>query len=210
MKIAQTRQALFRIAPTIPHRARLLPAAASFAIGVATLLVPATASAQWAPGPVPADDPFARRGWHLELGGHGALEAWNYNISHEEMVALVAGFTYGLRNGLVLTASWPMSFVSQRGTDAYMDGRERSASADASTIAGAGRHISRLRVGVYGRGHVRPAARDALQLSRARRLRAGRCASAAACTDSPASNGSTSRTAATPDAIAIRTSRRWG
>jgi len=120
MNIAQTRQALVRIAPTIPHRVRLLPAAASFAIGVATLLVPATASAQWAPGPVPADDPFARRGWHLELGGHGALEAWNYNISHEEMVALVAGFTYGLRNGLVLTASWPMYFVSQRGTDAYM------------------------------------------------------------------------------------------
>jgi len=78
------------------------------------------ASAQWAPGPVPADDPFAKRAWHLELGAHGALEAWNYNISHEEMVAIVPGFTYGLRDGIQFTASWPLYFVSQRGVDAYL------------------------------------------------------------------------------------------
>ena len=82
----------------------------------------ATVYAQRASGPVPVDDPFAKRGWHLELGGHGALEAWNYNISHEEMVAVVPGLTYGLLAGLQLTASWPLYFVSQRGVDAYFMG----------------------------------------------------------------------------------------
>jgi hypothetical protein len=89
---------------------------------VLTLGPPTGAAAQWAPGPTPAIDPWARRGWHLELGGHGALEAWNYNISHEELVGLVPGITYGLRDGLVLTGSWPLYFVSQRGTDAYLVG----------------------------------------------------------------------------------------
>ncbi|HEY7500392.1 MAG TPA: acyloxyacyl hydrolase [Vicinamibacterales bacterium] len=110
------------MAPTISHRPLALLVIASSFAAVVALAVPRNALAQWAPGPVPADDPFARRGWHLELGGHGALEAWNYNISHEEMVALVAGLTYGLRDGLQLTASWPMYFVSQRGTDAYLVG----------------------------------------------------------------------------------------
>jgi hypothetical protein len=82
----------------------------------------APASAQWAQGPVPAQDPFARRAWHLELGAHGALEAWNYNISHEEMIAIIPGLTYGIRDGLQLTASWPFYFVSQRGVDAYLIG----------------------------------------------------------------------------------------
>jgi hypothetical protein len=102
------------MAPTISHR--------SLALAVLLLFAPASAIAQWASGPVPVDDPFARRGWHLELVGHGALEAWNYNISHEELVGFVPGFTYGLRDGLQFTASWPMYFVSQRGTDAYFAG----------------------------------------------------------------------------------------
>lgn len=82
---------------------------------------PAAASAQETSA-IPSDDPFARRSWNLELAGHGALEAWNYNISHEELVGLIPGFTYGLRDGLQLVASWPMYFVSQRGVDAYLVG----------------------------------------------------------------------------------------
>jgi hypothetical protein len=105
---------------TIAHRARALLIAM-----LAALVTPAawtgTVLAQSA-GPVPADDPFARRGWHLDLGAHGALEAWNYNISHEEMAGVVPGLTYGLRDGLQLTASWPMYFVSQRGVDAWLVG----------------------------------------------------------------------------------------
>jgi hypothetical protein len=80
------------------------------------------AHAQWAPGPAPAEDPFAKRAWTLELAAHGALETWNYNISHEEMVGLAAGFTYGLRDGVQLTVSWPLYFVAQRGVDAYLMG----------------------------------------------------------------------------------------
>ena len=105
---------------TITHRRRVLAA-----VGAAMMMalgLPAAAVAQWAPGPVPAADPFARRGWHQELGVHGALEAWNYNISHEELAGFVPGITYGLRDGLVLTGSWPMYFVSQRGVDAYLVG----------------------------------------------------------------------------------------
>ena len=44
----------------------------------------------------------------MELGASGALEAWNYNISHEELAGIATGITYGLREGLVLTGSWPM------------------------------------------------------------------------------------------------------
>jgi hypothetical protein len=79
-------------------------------------------SAQRTADPVPAADSFARRGWYLELGGHGALEAWNYNSSHEELFGIAPGLTYGLRDGLLVTASWPFSYVSQRGVDASVIG----------------------------------------------------------------------------------------
>lgn len=109
------------MALTISHRSVVVLVVMLWT-AIVQLLAPAGAVAQWAPAPVPVEDPFARHGWHLELGGHGALEAWNYNISHEEMVAVVPGLAYGLRNGLQLTATWPMYFVSQRGTDAYLVG----------------------------------------------------------------------------------------
>jgi hypothetical protein len=86
------------------------------------LLLPANAHAQRAAAPPAVDDPFAGRGWHLELGVQGALEAWNYNISHEEMSAFTPGFAYGLRDGLQLTVAWPMYHVSQRGPDALLVG----------------------------------------------------------------------------------------
>jgi hypothetical protein len=82
------------------------------------MLVATTAKAQT----TAADDPFARRSWHLELGGHGALETWNYNISHEEMYAVTTGFTYGLGNAITLKAAWPFYYISQRGTNACLMG----------------------------------------------------------------------------------------
>jgi len=85
----------------------------------------ATAAAAQTPGaPVRAvpDDPLARRGWHLELTGHGALETWNYNDNHEEMVGQFAGITYGIREGLALKVGSPLYYVSQRGTDGYLFG----------------------------------------------------------------------------------------
>lgn len=66
------------------------------------------------------DDAFQSRGWHLELGGHGALETWNYNGSHEEMYGMRAGVAYGLGNGITLIGGWPLYFVSQRGVDGYL------------------------------------------------------------------------------------------
>jgi hypothetical protein len=69
-----------------------------------------------------ADDPFARRAWALELGSHGAIETWNYNISHEEMASTYAGITYGVGNGIVLKLGSPLYRVWQRGTDGYLLG----------------------------------------------------------------------------------------
>jgi hypothetical protein len=68
------------------------------------------------------DDPFGRRAWNLELGGHGALETWNYNGSHEELRGLRAGFTYGLGNGVTFVAGWPLYYISQRGVDGFLFG----------------------------------------------------------------------------------------
>jgi hypothetical protein len=82
----------------------------------------ATAGAQHAPPPPAPDDPFARRGWHLERGVHGAIETWNYNISHEDMLGSIAGLTYGLGRGVALVAQSPLYYVWQRGTDAYLFG----------------------------------------------------------------------------------------
>ncbi len=70
----------------------------------------------------PPDDPFANAAWHLQLAGHGAIETWNYNISHEELWGVIPGFTYGLRDGLAFTAAWPLYFVDQRGADAWVVG----------------------------------------------------------------------------------------
>lgn len=97
--------------PTLAHRAHsvaIVLALAGFA------LVP-RAAAQ-------SEDPFARRSWTLELASHAAFETWNYNISHEEMFAIVTGVTYGIRDGLVLTVAAPLYYVDQRGVDAWMLG----------------------------------------------------------------------------------------
>lgn len=87
------------------------------------MLLATSSRAQAQTGGVSAEaDPFISRGWHLELGGHGALETWNYNISHEELYGIRAGLTYGLFDGVVLTAGWPLYYVAQRGVDGYLLG----------------------------------------------------------------------------------------
>lgn len=109
-----------RMRPTIAHGRPVFRRAVRLAgLFAAWLALPATASAQATP---PAGDPFARRGWHLELTAHAAVETWNYNISHESMFGVVSGLTYGIRDGLVLTAAGPLYYVDQRGTDAYVLG----------------------------------------------------------------------------------------
>ena len=79
--------------------------------------LPGAASAQTDTG-----DLFARRTWHLEFQMHGALEAWNYNVSHEKMSAAIPGFTYGLGKGTVLVVHAPLYYVGQRGADAFILG----------------------------------------------------------------------------------------
>jgi hypothetical protein len=86
------------------------------------LIAPAGAFAQTAGSSRISDDPFADGSWQLELSGHGALETWNYNISHEEMYGSFAGLTFAVRDGLALTAGAPLYYVSQRGVDAWMLG----------------------------------------------------------------------------------------
>jgi hypothetical protein len=67
-------------------------------------------------------DPFARRAWHVELGGQVALEAWNYNISRETMFGLVQGVSYGIRDGLAIRITWPLYRVEQPGVDPHVLG----------------------------------------------------------------------------------------
>lgn len=69
-----------------------------------------------------ADDPFARHRWHVESGLHGALETWNYNVSHEELYGLTEGLTYGLKDGIVLTMNQHVYYVSQRANDSWLLG----------------------------------------------------------------------------------------
>ena len=63
------------------------------------------------------DDAFARGRWRAEFAVQAALEAWNYNPSHEELYGLTQGVTYGIRNGLVWIARQRLFYVSQRRND---------------------------------------------------------------------------------------------
>lgn len=65
---------------------------------------------------VPGDG-FGKGEWHAEFALQAALEAWNYNTSHEELYGLAQGVTYGLKDGLMLTARQRLYYVSQRGND---------------------------------------------------------------------------------------------
>jgi hypothetical protein len=80
---------------------------------------PAAHGQDAAPGP---PGPFARGVWHFETAATAALEAWNYNISHEELYGLDQGVTYGLRDGLALRMQQRLIYVSQRAQDAVVLG----------------------------------------------------------------------------------------
>ncbi len=67
--------------------------------------------------PPPSADVFAVNRWHVEFATHVALEAWNYNVSHEELYGLFQGVTYGLHDGLLLTVRQRLYYVSQRAND---------------------------------------------------------------------------------------------
>ena len=92
-----------------------------------------------------SEDPFAAGRWHFETDAIAALEAWNYNISHEEIYGLTQGVTYGLRNGLVLRAGQRFFYVSQRAEDAVILGL---------TIGVRGRVYSRGRLSAFLQGDL--------------------------------------------------------
>lgn len=106
------------------------------------LLACGRAEAQNPPAP---DDPFAAHRWHAEAGLHGAVEAWNYNVSHEELYGLAEGLSYGVRDGLVLTMNQHIYYVSQRANDSWLLGL---------TIGLRGRVYRRERSSVFIEGGV--------------------------------------------------------
>jgi hypothetical protein len=84
------------------------------------LLLPATSALAQSSGT--PNDAFARGRWHFETEALAAIEAWNYNISHEELYGLSEGVTYGLKNGLMLRANQRFAYASQRAQDAVLLG----------------------------------------------------------------------------------------
>ncbi len=86
------------------------------------LLVLLTADARAQPSTAPAEDAFEKGRWHAEFVLQSGLEAWNYNRSHEEVYGLVQGITYGIRDGLVVTARQRLYYVSQRANDSRVLG----------------------------------------------------------------------------------------
>ena len=107
------------------------------------LLIPASSALAQSPGP--AGDPFARGKWHFEAEAAAGIEAWNYNISHEELYGVSEGVTYGVRNGLVLRAAQRIAYVSQRAEDAVLLGL---------TIGVRGRIYQRGRLSAFLQGDV--------------------------------------------------------
>jgi len=105
---------------TIAHlfRRQILPTASLL---LCFALLPAAVFGQ-GQAPSPPNEPFAGGRWHVEFGVQAALEAWNYNPSHEELYGLIQGVTYGLRDGLVLTARQRIFYVSQRLNDSRLLG----------------------------------------------------------------------------------------
>ena len=90
--------------------------------------------------PPGSTDPFAPHAWHFETEAVAAVEAWNYNASHEELYGLSEGVTYGLKRGLVLRANQRFAYVSQRAEDAVLLGL---------TIGVRGRVYSRGRLSAF-------------------------------------------------------------
>jgi hypothetical protein len=72
--------------------------------------------------PSTPEDAFAKGRWRAEFLVQAALEAWNYNPSHEELYGLVQGVSYGLHDGLTLIARQRLYYVSQRRNDSRILG----------------------------------------------------------------------------------------
>ncbi len=83
------------------------------------------------------EDAFAKGRWRAEFLATAALEAWNYNPSHEELYGLVQGVTYGVHDGLVLLVRQRLYYISQRRNDSRALGISTG-----------------LRVRVYRRGRI--------------------------------------------------------
>lgn len=88
---------------------------------VCLAVVASDALAQTA-APLSIEDPFAKGRWRAEFLAGAALEAWNYNPSHEELYGLTQGVSYGLRDGLVLIARQRLFYISQRRNDSRLLG----------------------------------------------------------------------------------------
>ncbi len=87
---------------------------------VAAALMLCAATPVPAQSPATGEGPFAAGRWHAEFATTAALEAWNHNISHEQLYGLTEGVTYGLRDGLALTATQRIFYVSQQANDAWV------------------------------------------------------------------------------------------
>jgi hypothetical protein len=127
--------------PTFRIRTTILQPLAS--LGTLLLLSCSSAAAQ--------EDPFAARRWHFETGLHAAVEAWNYNVSHEELYGLNEGITYGVKDGVLLTANQRIHYVSQRANDTWLLGLTFG-------VRGRVYHRGRLHVYIQGDAGVSDAA----------------------------------------------------
>ena len=110
---------------TITHLSRRILTRSVFYIAALAVLTSAPAHAQTATQPQAdqlSGDPFANGRWRAEFALQAALEAWNYNTSHEEVYGLVEGISYGLRTGLVLTVRQRLYYISQRRNDSRVLG----------------------------------------------------------------------------------------
>jgi hypothetical protein len=100
---------------TIAHLSRRIFLPAASAVLIVALLSGET-HAQGLP-PSASDDVFAKGRWRAEFLVAGALEAWNYNPSHEELFGLVQGVTYGVSDGVMLMVRQRLYYISQRRND---------------------------------------------------------------------------------------------
>ena len=105
---------------TIAHLSRRTLLETAYTIACFALIA-ADARAQSIP-PSSTQDAFAKGRWRAEFLAQAALEAWNYNPSHEELYGLVQGVTYGLRDGLVLLVRQRLFYISQRRNDSRLLG----------------------------------------------------------------------------------------
>ena len=104
---------------TIAYLSRRISLPTSSAILLLALLAGDAGAQGTSPAP---EDAFAKGRWRAEFLVQAALEAWNYNPSHEELYGLVQGVSYGVRDGLLLVARQRLFYVSQRRNDSRLLG----------------------------------------------------------------------------------------